>query len=266
MYIYLSERRVILNMSDTTVKFKIRLADRIIGVECLYKSTAEFCKEYLSEGDADFSVSVNMSDILYERAKSDKERELEGLPPYTPSPAYLETLSLYRKIAERLVEYDTLLFHGSAIALDGQAYIFTAKSGTGKSTHTRLWREVFGERAVMINDDKPLIKLTDEGAFVFGTPWNGKHGLGENSSAPLYAIVSLERGEVNRIEQVDKKYLFPKVFSQTYRPKEQSALARTLMLVDSMLNKVSLYELHCNMNPEAATVAFEGMKGNKNEA
>ena len=65
-----------MNMSDTTVKFKIKLADRLIGVECLYQSTAEFCKEYLSEGKEDFSVSVNMSDILYERAKSDKERDI----------------------------------------------------------------------------------------------------------------------------------------------------------------------------------------------
>ncbi|MBQ8321743.1 MAG: hypothetical protein IJX92_05200 [Clostridia bacterium] len=246
------------------VNFKIRLANRLIGVECLYESTAEFCREYLSsEGESDFSVAVSMTDILEERAKSDRERELEGLPPYIPSPTYLETLALYRKIAERLVDYDTILFHGSAIAVDGVAYIFTAKSGTGKSTHTRLWREAFGERAVMVNDDKPLIKISDGEVTVYGTPWNGKHNLGSNISAPLAAIVSLERGENNRILAVDKKYLLPKIFSQTYRAVSPIALSKTLGLIDKMLDKVSLYELYCNMNPDAATVAYEGMRGNK---
>lgn len=244
------------------MNFKMKLADRVIDVECLYESTKAFCKDYLTEdGNIDFAVSVAPSDILYEREKSDKERELEGLPPFTPSDAYLETLALYRKIADAFIDYDTILFHGSALSMDGEAYIFTAKSGTGKSTHTRFWRETFGDRVVMINDDKPLIKITGSGATVYGTPWCGKHNLGENISAPLFAIVSLERSKVNRVEKSDSKKSFPKIFSQTYRTKNILGLQKTLALTDKMLNSVQIFELSCNMDPEAAIVAYNGMKG-----
>ncbi len=83
--------------------------------------------------------------------------------------------------------YDTVLFHGSALAIDGDGYLFTAKSGTGKSTHTRLWRERFGDRVVMINDDKPLLHIDAGSVIAYGTPWNGKHRLGTNASVPLRA-------------------------------------------------------------------------------
>lgn len=93
-------------------------------------------------------------------------------------------------------------FTCSAVALDGQAYLFTAPSGTGKSTHTRLWREVFGERAVMVNDDKPLIQVREDAIYVCGTPWNGKHNLDSNQKVPIKGICLLERGTVNHIETI----------------------------------------------------------------
>lgn len=75
----------------------------------------------------------------------------------------LEETAVYRKIADKMVDYDTFVFHGSVIAVEGQAYLFTAKSGTGKSTHTRLWREMLGDKAVMVNDDKPMLRVTESG-------------------------------------------------------------------------------------------------------
>ena len=247
--------------------FKIKLADTVIFAECIYESTKNFCQAFLTECEkADISLRITEEDIDFEQKKSIKEQELEGIEPIVFSNAYLETLALYRKIADSIIEFDTLLFHGSALALDGIGYIFTAKSGTGKSTHTRLWREAFGDRVVMINDDKPLIKITDSGCKVYGTPWCGKHNLGSNLSAPLSAIVSLERSDVNKIEQADKRILFPKILSQTYRTKNPQRLAKTLALVDKMLNSISVYSLGCNMNSEAAKVACEGIRGEKHEA
>ena len=99
-----------------------------------------------------------------------------------------------------MISYDTILFHGSVIAVDGIGYLFTAKSGTGKSTHTRLWREYFGDRAAMVNDDKPLLKITDSSVIAYGTPYNGKHRLGTNISVPLKAICILTRAADNHIE------------------------------------------------------------------
>ena len=96
------------------------------------------------------------------------------------------------RIADKVI-YDTILFHGSAVAVDGIGYLFTAKSGTGKSTHTRLWRELFGERAVMLNDDKPLIKVSENGIIVYGTPWDGKHRLSTNTFVPLKGICFMSK-------------------------------------------------------------------------
>lgn len=243
------------------VEFNIRLADRVVAVSALYESTREFCFEYLTDAEADFSVCVELSDIMAEDKKSDEERAAEGLKPYKYSPTYLETLALYRKISEKMADFDTILFHGSAIMLDGEAYIFTAKSGTGKSTHTRLWREVFGERAVMINDDKPLIAFKEGVPTVYGTPWCGKHGLGKNIFAPVKAICILTRGEQNTIAKIPAPLAMPELFMQTYRFSDGERMKRVLATLDSLINSVGIYRLACNMNPDAALVAYEGMKG-----
>ena len=243
------------------VEFNIRLADRVVAVSALYESTRDFCSEYITDAEADFSVCVEPLDIISEDKKSDEEREAEGLKPYKYPPAYLETLALYRKIAEKMADFGTILFHGSTIMLDGEAYIFTAKSGTGKSTHTRLWREVFGDRAVMINDDKPLISFKDGKPVVYGTPWCGKHGLGKNISAPVKAICLLTRGESNTIAKISAPLAMPELFMQTYRFSDSEGMKRVLATLDSLINSVGIYRLACNMNPEAARVAYEGMKG-----
>lgn len=136
------------------VSFRIALAGQVIGVSALYEQTRTFCKNYLTDAPASFEVAVTPADIAFEREKSDREAAVEGHAPGNFSDEYLETLALYRKIVERLLEWDTLLFHGSCISVDSKAYLFTAKSGTGKSTHTQLWKKWFGERAVFINDDQ----------------------------------------------------------------------------------------------------------------
>lgn len=246
--------------------FKLRLADKVIAAECIYSATAEFCKDYLADADADVSVSVTQSDIAYEARKSAEEGALEGFAPREFSPEYLETLALYRKIAEALVNYGIILFHGSAVSVDGEAYIFTAKSGTGKSTHTRLWREYLGDRCVMVNDDKPLIAITERGATVYGTPWNGKHRLGSNISADLKAICILVRAEQNSIVKQSPRETFGELFSQTYRFADPMGMKKTLEILDSILSKVSIYRLGCNMDIEAAQVAYNQMRGQTNEA
>ncbi len=248
------------------VSFNIALAGKVIGVSVNYPETRDFCRKYLTDLDEDFSVSVTYSDIENESLHSDDERRLEGLVPYKFSSQYLEKLALYRKIAEAVSEYGIILFHGSALALDGEVYIFTAKSGTGKSTHTRLWRQAFGDRCVMVNDDKPLIAVKDGSVTVYGTPWNGKHGLGENMSAPLKALCILGRAEQNSIRRETKKGAFAEIFTQTYRSENPLAMQKILKSVDEMLSHVPVYRLGCNMDIEAAYVAYNGMRGQKDEA
>ena len=143
--------------------------------------------------------------------------------------------------------------------MDGQAYLFTAKSGTGKTTHTRLWLKQFGARAVMVNGDKPLIHITRECATVYGTPWDGKEHLSRNMSCPLKAVCILTRSKTNHIERISPKEALMMLCQQSYRPAQPAALRKTLALVDLLSSSVPLYRLGCNMEPEAALVAYHGM-------
>ena len=154
---------------------------------------------------------------------------------------------------------DILLMHGAVVAVDGQAYLFTAKSGTGKTTHTRLWMQQFGDRAVMVNGDKPLLHITNEGVTVYGTPWDGKEHLSTNTFCSLKALCILTRSETNHIERISKKEALPMLCQQVYRPEAPAMLAKMLALVDRLGSSVPLYRLGCNMEPEAALVAYHGM-------
>ena len=202
-----------------------------------------------------------MDDIAFEREKSEREDRLEGIPVRKFTDAYLETVAVQRKITECLFAYDTLLFHGSVVAVDGEGYLFTAKSGTGKSTHTRLWREMLGDRAVMVNDDKPFLRLTEDAVLACGSPWNGKHGLGRNMSVPLKAVCILERGEENRIQKISAKQVLPMLVQQSNRPMDSRWMLKYLELLDKLASGVAFYRLACNTDPQAALVSYQAMSG-----
>lgn len=240
---------------------KYKMADKVIEVTSIHEKVHNYCKDYVTDEPVDFSVTITPEDIVYEKQRSDSEYAYEGLPLPDFSDELLEETAVYRKIAEKMPEFDTVIFHGSVIAVDGQGYLFTAKSGTGKSTHTRLWREYLGDKAVMVNDDKPMLKITNSGVIAYGTPYNGKHRLGCNMSVPLKAICILTRGEKNSIVRIDKAEAYAMLLQQVYRPQNPLQMAKTLKLVDRMAASVELYKLVCNMNIEAAEVAYNGMKG-----
>lgn len=243
-------------MTDT-----YRMAEKNIRIVSLYEAVHEFCRDYRSDAAPDFSVEIRPEDIDFERGRSAREARAEGRTVHVWPEPYLEELAVYRKIAERMPAYDTILFHGSCVAVDGAAYLFAAKSGTGKSTHARLWRELLGKRAVMVNDDKPLIRIGDEGPVVYGTPWNGKHRLGANIAVPLHALCLLERAEKNRIAPLTPEAARPALLQQVYRPMDPAALEKTLELLERLTGSVKLYRLGCNMDPEAARLSYETMKG-----
>ena len=242
------------------IEFSIRIAGCTAAVTALYDSTRDYCRDYLTDAAADFSVEITPADLAYEREKSAREDALEGLPVRNLPDSLLEITAVQRKLAEQLFARDVLLFHGSVVAVDGEGYLFTAKSGTGKSTHTRLWREVFGDRAVMVNDDKPFLCLNGETATVCGSPWNGKHRLGENISVPLKAVCILERGEENRIRSIAAKEALAMLIQQSNRPRNPALMPQYLALLDRLATGAAFYRLQCNMDPEAARIAYDTMK------
>ena len=238
---------------------KYKIADKVVEVNSIYDEVHEYCADYLTDEPADYSVTTTQADIDFECEKSAREDEVEGIPVRHFSDSYLEELAVYRKIAEKMLDFDTVLFHGSVVAVDDVGYLFTAKSGTGKSTHTRLWREYFGERAVMVNDDKPLLHIADT-VTAYGTPYNGKHRLGTNTFVPLKAICILTRSADNHIEPITREQAYTMLLQQVYRPADMLKMAKTLELVDRLADSVKLYKLGCNMEISAAQVAYEDMR------
>ena len=224
-----------------------RMADTCFGLETVHTAIHRQLRDYAVESPAELTIRTTEADITQEQERF----------PEPMVPAYAESLAVCRRLSDALLDRDVLLFHGSAVAVDGEVYLFTAPSGTGKSTHARLWREHFGERALMVNDDKPFLGIREEGVTVYGSPWNGKHHLSANVALPLKALCLLQRAEENTIRPVTAEEALPALLRQAYRAEE---LARILPLVVRLSEAVPLYRLGCNMAPEAAEVAWRGMQ------
>lgn len=228
-----------------------RIADKNIKINSLYSFVHVYCEKYRTDGEPDFEIEITCKDIDAER-KTVKAEVAGGL---------LEISAVYRKIAEIMPKYDTLMIHGSAVSVDGEGYLFTAKSGTGKSTHVKLWQKLLGDRAVIVNDDKPFIRISENEAIVYGTPYCGKEGLNTNISVPLKVICILERSEENRIEQINFRETFPILIQQTYHPSDREMFNRTFNLLDRLKLFVKFYRLSCNKELEAAEISYSAMKG-----
>lgn len=241
--------------------FFIRLAGIDVKITCNHEETKIFCKDYLIDAQKEPSVCVLVTpeDLQLERQKTDKEY---GPAAARFSDAYLETLAVYRQIASQMPAYGILLFHGSVIAVDGEGFLFTAPSGTGKSTHTRLWRELFGERAFMVNDDKPLLKVCVDGSVIaYGTPWDGKHRLSRNTGVPLKGICILAQGKENRICKKSQGEAFSTILQQTYRPVNQPDVMKQTLNILNHIMDVGVWHLTCNISMEAVKLSYEAMSG-----
>ena len=237
---------------------KLKIADLVIDIKRDNPILAGQIADYLSKEPADITVDFGQDYI-------EREIEAEVRSNFTFSPAYSEYLAIYRYIATAFVDHDGFLMHGSALAFDGKGYLFTAPSGTGKSTHTRLWREVFGDRVVMVNDDKPMVTRRAGRFYLSGTPWNGKHDLDSNITVPLGGIVFLERGKENKIDPASPDRVLPLLFRQVYRPADSAHWLATIDLLNDLLAVCPLYRLVCNMDKEAARVAMAGLVGANGE-
>ena len=228
---------------------KYQIADVIFSVLPIYKYTVGFLKDYAYSGDKapEFSVSVTDNDIQYEKELSGEDYPL----------AIFETLAILRKFCEYMVaNANGFIFHSSAIMVDGKAYLFTAPSGTGKSTHARLWCEMLKSKAVMINDDKPIVRLIDGKYYAFGTPWQGKHGLGANVRAEVKAICKISQSTTNRIKKISVGEAFDTVLNQTLRPSDERVMNKLLNGVEGLLKSCDLYALECDISRQACELSY----------
>ncbi len=240
--------------------FQITLAGQPLGIRSMYDEVFHLCRDYLSDTpEPSFYIVTKPEDIRFEQEKSLREAALEGKPAILYPDPYLETLAVYRKIAARMPDYDTWLIHGSAVAVGEETFLFTAASGTGKTTHTRLWLEQIPS-AYVVNGDKPLLRIRDGLCEVCGTPWSGKENMNRNAMVPLRAVCFLHRGMENRIEEISFRDATPLLLQQSFRCSDPFVMQKTMTLVKRLGNCVRFYRLFCNMEAEAALVSWNRMR------
>lgn len=244
--------------SETSMITTFQIADIVICVNHLHDDLRALVRGYEAQEPAELNITITQQDIEFEREKSIREAIYEHLPVYDYPDGYLETLAVYRQIAAALPERKGCVFHGAVCARNGAGYLFTAKSGTGKTTHVERWLRVYPD-TVVINGDKPILRERDGVIYAYGTPWAGKEGWNTNTCVPLKAICILERSADNHIERLAVKDASMMILQQIYRPSTPQGMRNTLQMVDRLCSCTELYRLGCNMENEAANVAFEGM-------
>ncbi|MBP3361796.1 MAG: hypothetical protein J6N52_13130 [Clostridia bacterium] len=228
--------------------FTVRLAELNIMIDNKYGYIEKMCAGYITDRPPDFSVSVSAPEITAEGSGD------------SLSMGYLESLAVYRKIAEKILCYDGFLLHGVVIDVEGVGIAFLAKSGIGKSTHARLWRELLGSRMTVINGDKPLVRIIGGKIFACGTPWAGKENLHTNAKTELKKVCFIERSDKNECIKLDKDKVFERLINQIYLPEKTKFFLKTLDLINTLTEKTEFYLIKCNTDISAAKTAYKGLK------
>ena len=255
-------------MESAPIRFTVEMADVPFEVRCFYPETKDHLKDFLTEKEPEFVI--DHADEANFGVRRGVERFVEfNKEEYSKKSRdevdrFIEDSSTGLLIGKWLSPYGILRLHGSAVCLDGEVYIFTAPSGTGKSTHTALWCEAFGDRAWMLNGDKPFLRLFDDGRVtVYGSPWKGKENLGKNTSAPLNAISWLMRGDENSVELLTKPKAYPLLMTQIIRSLDKDWVSAIMKIANDLLDRIPFYYLKCNTDPEAARVSMKAMSSCK---
>ncbi|MBE6680010.1 MAG: hypothetical protein E7598_05770 [Ruminococcaceae bacterium] len=232
-----------------------KIADFYIEITNNGQVFHRLCRDYICDNPPyiDFSITVTADDVAYEKSLAKK---------YTNDDfgdGICATTAAYRKICAEVLQRDAFLMHGCLIEYKNKGYLFTANSGTGKTTHVMQWKKAFGEESVkIINGDKPIIRFIDGKVYAYGTPWNGKEHYGTNGKVELSAIAFLKRSPTNSACKISLENALPLIFSQIMIT-DSADLARQMELVNTLGEKVSMYEVNCNISAEAAEIAYREM-------
>jgi hypothetical protein len=233
---------------------KLRVAGVNVEINYRYETMKKQCEAY----KADFENANIKIDI--------PDEELAKYNEDAPNLTMNDMEYIYTGAAfyEAFLHFNGFMLHSSGICKDGYAYLFSADPGTGKSTHTTLWRKYFGDDNVkIINDDKPAIRLEDDKIYVYGTPWSGKTDQNINMRNELGAIVFLERSENNWVKEITPKEAIPLLMMQTIRPRNPERMIKLLDVLDTVLKNTKLYKLGCNISEEAVRVSYEAIRADK---
>lgn len=235
---------------------------RIAGINVMMNPQGNLLKErsekYLVNGGADTAdMCIDENDKAF----------ANWLERFKNSSFELNEYSWYGyEFYKRLVDFGGLFLHGSAIAAEGQAYIFSGNKGAGKSTHTSLWLKYFKEKnlgvhPVVINDDKPALLFKDDKVFACGTPFSGKTDKNANIKAPLCGVCFISKGEKNKINEITKQQALKLAMGQTLFFKDKVYIEKYLFLLKKLIENVIFYQMKADISFEAVKVSYSKMKG-----
>ena len=219
--------------------------------------TGKQSKQYISDNQSQNQKIDIVIDVTEDRIKSAMEEHPEL---QQDDWEYMLTGSDFYT---QLIKFSGILLHSSCVVVDGYAYAFSADSGTGKSTHTQLWLKYFGDRAYILNDDKPAIRIIDNKVYACGTPWSGKYDYSTSKIVPLAGICFLERSEDNWIKKADTSKAVFNIFSQTVRRLGPNAMEKLFDVLEDIFSKVPIWELGCNISDDAVLTSYTAMKPKK---
>ena len=228
------------------VNFKIKIANIVIEINAFNETTKRYCSDFLCDEKPSYVITMTEYDLKNEVTESNNGHVYVNE----------EISALYRKIADLFIEHNIVVVHGSSFKVEDNGFIVTARSGVGKSTHVRLLEQCLGNDFVYINDDKPLLEVSNE-LTLYSSPWNGKERRGNNNSAPLKAIIFLNRGNNTYRKLDNKEEVYFKLLSQVYLPKDKEKREKALKIIDILLKRINFYEINVNMDISAGEMTVE---------
>ncbi len=223
-----------------------------IGIEPRYDYFGKLCAGYETNTEkADITVAVTDEQIEAEKNVND----------LACNNGYIESICAYRNIVKAIIPFNAFMLHGATFKIDGRCLSFVAKSGTGKTTHMKLWMKLFGDRITVVNGDKPIIRFKDDIPVAYGTPFMGKEGDGCRTSAPLTDICFIERSSVNSVQPLPPQEAADLIFNQIIFPDNPDDILKLLDMIDKLLRSCSLWKIKCNMELSAAQCAYNTIFG-----
>ncbi len=232
--------------------YYLKLADFVLQYNNKHQYLFWRSKDYQVESPKKIDIVVTIPIELIDEGVKEAD-EPRGL---------VESTEMQHIFCEWMSQKGALLLHSACFDVDGVGVAFAAHSGTGKTTHMNLWQKLLGDKMVIVNGDKPIVRFFEdepETPYAYGTPWNGKEHLGQNMRTKLQHICFIERSETNFVEPMKKEDVIDRIFNQVYMPKDPVAVVNTMQLIDRLLSCCKLWKIHCNMEDEAAKIAYDAI-------
>lgn len=227
-----------------------KIADVAIEIQSENKEVMRFFAPYSFDGEYDVKIEITDADVEYEKQF------------YSSADGFaLEVTAILRKFSHILLNrFEGIFLHAATVVYKGGAYAFSAPSGTGKTTHILKWKKLLGEKVRILNGDKLFLRFSYDETVAYGNPWQGKEDLGENLNCPLKGIFVLKRDKANFLRQISEIEALKALVASTLFPKDKEGRNKQLDLLEKLVSKVNVFELHCNMEDEAVYTALSAIE------